>query len=667
MKRVLSILGALVLAVAVLVPVTQLSSPSPAQAVSGSDFQAGNIISDGNFYNPAAMTVADIQNFLNAREPSCQSGYTCLKSYTQSTYSRGADPMCKAYGGASNESAAQIIFKVQQACSISAKVILVTLEKEQGLVSSTAPSAGRYQIAMGYACPDTAPCDSEYFGFYNQVYKAAWQFKRYGNPAGTSQFFTWIPVGGTANIQYNPNAACGTKPVQIQNAATAALYYYTPYTPNAAALANMYGTGDGCSSYGNRNFFRMYTDWFGPTIAPYSGALDTAVGVYKGIQISGWSYDPAVKQSGGYVWVNIDGQGGPYNANKPLSWFNNMFPGWGNNHGYSETIPASSGPHQVCVYSMLASTSPLIGCKDVVVPYGDGHLDTATWTWGGVRVTGWSVDFSTTAPSYIWINVDGQGGPANANLPTSWVNNYHPGSGVNHGFDTTVKASPGTHRIDVYGMFGPASGTLLGSATVTVPRGTGAFDSVTAVPGGYQVTGWSADYTSPDQSYVWINLDGYGGFYKTNKALSWLPNYLPGIGAGSGFDIFIPASKGTHQLCVYGVGGTVNLGCKSATVTQSDAGALDGVEAVAGGLRVHGWAVDLTQRSVPSYVWIDINGTGTAAKASIPLSWFNGFYAGAGPNHGYDVTIPRPPGTYQVCVTTMSALTPLGCRSVTVR
>ena len=100
---------------------------------------------------------------------------------------------------------------------------------------------------------------------------------------------------------------------------------------------------------------------------------------------------------------------------------------------------------------------------------------------------------------------------------------------------------------------------------------------------------------------------------------------------------------------------------------RSDDGSLDGVEAVAGGIRVRGWAVDLTQRSVPSYVWIDVSGAGSPAKAGAPLSWFDGYYPGAGPNHGYDVTIPRPPGTYQVCVTTMSALTGLGCRSVTVR
>ncbi|MFF2773218.1 hypothetical protein ACFVUP_39595, partial [Streptomyces bacillaris] len=119
--------------------------------------------------------------------------------------------------------------------------------------------------ATGYACPDTAACDTQYYGFYNQVYMAAWQYKRYGNPPGTSNSFTWYPVGQTTSVRYSPDATCGSSPVLIRNAATAALYYYTPYQPNAAALANLYGTGDACSAYGNRNFWRLYTDWFGPT------------------------------------------------------------------------------------------------------------------------------------------------------------------------------------------------------------------------------------------------------------------------------------------------------------------------------------------------------------------------------------------------------------------
>ena len=50
--------------------------------------------------------------------------------------------------------------------------------------------------------------------------------------------------------------------INIQNRATSALYRYTPYQPNAGALAAGYGTAP-CGAYGNRNFYQYFEDWFG--------------------------------------------------------------------------------------------------------------------------------------------------------------------------------------------------------------------------------------------------------------------------------------------------------------------------------------------------------------------------------------------------------------------
>ncbi|WP_431246824.1 hypothetical protein [Leifsonia xyli] len=118
------------------------ATEQPARAASASDFQPGFIISDSNFYNGNAVDAASIQSWLNAKVPTCKAGYTCLKDYTETTTSRAADPMCAAYTGAANETAATIITKVGQACNISQRVLLVLLEKEQGLVTDTWPTAG---------------------------------------------------------------------------------------------------------------------------------------------------------------------------------------------------------------------------------------------------------------------------------------------------------------------------------------------------------------------------------------------------------------------------------------------------------------------------------------------------------------------------------------------
>lgn len=283
-------------------------------AVSGSEWKAGNIISDAIFYDANSLSAGQIQSFLEAKLPYCDthgvqqtsyyynssSGYvsfstptsgsswvttsratygeryntykgrndggapfTCLKNYSQDTPNVGAEAgLCGVYGGGT-KSSAQIIYDVSQACGVSPKILLILLQKEQALVGDEWPQGIQYQAATGYACPDTASCNPAYYGFFKQVYYAARQYKLYAKNASSYSY----RAGRDNTILYNPVAACGSSSVYIQSQATAGLYIYTPYQPNQAALNNLYGTGDSCSAYGNRNFWRMYNDWFGSTQA----------------------------------------------------------------------------------------------------------------------------------------------------------------------------------------------------------------------------------------------------------------------------------------------------------------------------------------------------------------------------------------------------------------
>ena len=315
----LSTAGVLVLAVLSAAPATAAAQESVAERTTVSTaasslrsgvrmadlsrFQPGNIISDAAFFNSNTMSAAQIQSFLEAKVPSCDSGYVCLKDWYDTSRTTTADAMCGPYAGGYRERASTIIYRVAQACGINPQVIIATLEKEQGLVTHVWPSEWRYTIAMGQGCPDTAACDTRYYGFFNQVYGAAWQFKRYANPPGTSQYFTWYAPGRTWNVRYNPDAGCGSSPVYIQNQATANLYYYTPYQPNAAALAAGRGTGDGCSAYGNRNFYNNFTDWFG------SSQRDPAAEIEAEYQAQGGLAGLGAAQSG---VLTISANGGGY-------------------------------------------------------------------------------------------------------------------------------------------------------------------------------------------------------------------------------------------------------------------------------------------------------------------------------------------------------------------
>ncbi len=251
-------------------------------------FTPGNIISDVVFTNKNSMSEAQIQSFFDSKVSRCLGGtdedgrpIVCLKDFKTTSVNRSADQYCQGYVGALNESAARVIHRVAQSCGINPQVLVVMLQKEQGLVTHSWPSAWRFDKALGQGCPDGGvPCDPKFVGFFHQIYGAARQMQIYME----GRYFTWFAPGKTWDILFHPAEylsgawvnRCGSAPVYIANKATSALYYYTPYQPNAAALAAGHGEGDSCSAYGNRNFYNYFTDWFGSTHPPALQPINTS-------------------------------------------------------------------------------------------------------------------------------------------------------------------------------------------------------------------------------------------------------------------------------------------------------------------------------------------------------------------------------------------------------
>lgn len=232
------------------------------QAADISKFDPGNIISDEVMRDKKSMSEQQIQNFLRWKNPCNNTNTQLAARYPHLRYNiRNGKFVCMAEESFDGESAAHIIWQAAQDYNLNPKVIIVLLEKEQGLVTDTWPNHIQYRSATGFGCPDTAACDSQYYGMNNQIRQAANLFNSVLN-GGWSNY----PVGQNY-IQYNPNAACGGSMVNIRNRATSALYRYTPYQPNRAALRSDYGMGDGCSAYGNRNFWLLFHDWFGNTLS----------------------------------------------------------------------------------------------------------------------------------------------------------------------------------------------------------------------------------------------------------------------------------------------------------------------------------------------------------------------------------------------------------------
>lgn len=281
-------------------------------AIEPSEFNAGYLIDDSVFYNSNTMTVEEIQAFLDVKSPVCDmwgSGlitgrtypdktrvpngttraqyakimrenygktqyhdppYVCINKYYENPETRQTLYETQGIATAGMKSAAQIIYDVAQEYSINPQVLLVMLKKESLVWGDNWPLKYEYDTVMGYGCPDNAPCNEKYYGFYNQIQKAAWQLKYYREHPNAYRY----KPNQTNNVQYNPDISCGTKQVYLENISTTSLYIYTPYTPNDAALRAYPGIGNSCSSYGNRNFYMFFREWFGSTYGEKFVTLD---------------------------------------------------------------------------------------------------------------------------------------------------------------------------------------------------------------------------------------------------------------------------------------------------------------------------------------------------------------------------------------------------------
>jgi hypothetical protein len=322
-------------------------------------WDAGYIISDGMMADWGSMDETAIQSFLNGKVSSCAAGHTCLKDFWE--------------GG---HSAATIIQYAARDYSINPKALLVTLQKETGLVTDNSADAWQYRTATGFGCPDGASCDSQYYGLTNQVRHTAALYRDVLNGGWTNS-----KGPGLVNIQWHPNASCGAGTVNVKDRATAALYRYTPYQPNQAALNAGYGNGDGCSSYGNRNFYNYFTDWFGDTRTggfwPEGHVDEYRVTEGNKIYVRGWALDRSdanqsievhiyagVNNSKGWCGKTVANMGRP-DVNDALG-----VPG---NHGFEiicETSFADDVP--VFVYGInigsSAGLNPLIAQFNMKIP-----------------------------------------------------------------------------------------------------------------------------------------------------------------------------------------------------------------------------------------------------------------------------------------------------------
>lgn len=221
------------------------------------------MMDDAIFDDSQSMQAGDIQNFLNVFPNSCLKNYTDEFPYDYFNYSGSA-------------SSAWVIRRVADLWGVSPKLLLAKLEQESNLVTGSGGCAQwRYISAMGYNCPDHLsqnPRTTTYrgqtvqtcvgqdadMGFSRQVTKGAWLLKfakersvdniNWQGNSDIIYYGKFVNAGlhkrcGNCAAVYDDGVFQG---VDIQTAATASFYNYTPYI--------------------NQGLDEIYEGWFGSTI-----------------------------------------------------------------------------------------------------------------------------------------------------------------------------------------------------------------------------------------------------------------------------------------------------------------------------------------------------------------------------------------------------------------
>jgi hypothetical protein len=656
-----------------------------AEAAVANQFNPGYIISDQNFFDGSSLSPMDVARFIDSKSGVCRSGYTCLKDYLQAVPAMNAEAgLCNGYAAHPLQSAAEIISRVANSCGVSAKVLLVLLEKEQSLVTDTWPLTTQYTRATGFGCPDTAPCDSNFGGFFYQVYNAARQLRNYGLAPER-----WNYRAGQINtILFHPNRDCGSSDVYIQNRATAALYNYTPYQPNAAAMNNLYGSGDNCSAYGNRNFWRLYTDWFGPTTAPIGtpeGEV-TVTGGYSGISLSGWAVDPDATSATVSLAVQIGSVWRSVTANAPGRDLSSAYPGAGSNHALSAIIPFSEGDYVVCVYLVNAGGSGSmgnLGCRSVNVPVPPQpvvSIDSVSASAGRVQVTGWAVrPDAPTSDVNLAINVGSRWIQATGGQPSSVAPSQVNGAGPNQGFIAGFDVPAGQQTFCAWANKTNGAAVMVGCRTVLVPEArsaSGSIDSVSVVGDTVTITGWAVWPDSPNTSvHLASNVGSTWSSITADQNNSGANASFPGVGSSHGFTSTVQALPGSQQICIWTTNpnsGPSILGCRTVVVGAAPASVVTSIESVTPGpgrVNFSGWAVwpasDTSVVRLAANVgnqWfpIDANTASTTIQQSVP---------GVSAQHGFAGSVNLPAGNQNVCFWAAQPNSPakfIECRIITV-
>lgn len=220
-------------------------------------FNANFLISDIDFINTGSMTPNEIQAFLESKG-SVLATISPSKLCRECIYNSKGDCTKIEFCKNNTKSAAQLIYEAAvvedsrgNPIGVNPAVLLVTLQKEQSLITSTTTTQTALDWAMGYGAYENRDWASEYAGFNKQVMYASKMLRYNYNPniycrnggRGPNGYCLGDSFSLTNTTSYyNVPSSQVVKPV---NKATMPLYRYTPHVFD-----------------GNYNFWYYWNYWF---------------------------------------------------------------------------------------------------------------------------------------------------------------------------------------------------------------------------------------------------------------------------------------------------------------------------------------------------------------------------------------------------------------------
>lgn len=316
------------------------------------------------------------------------------------------------------------------------------------------------------------------------------------------------------------------------------------------------------------------------------------------ISVQGWAADPDNLALPLTVRATLDGAGAGQvvtavsrpDVVKALS--------TGPTPGFAMTLAAQPGSHTVCVtaVNISAGGDTSLGCRTVVVPAPIGSTPTAaeiaarspfgalekvSASGNTVTLTGWAADPDNLAQP-LKINAGYNGSAAvitSAKVVSRPDIALSRNVGGNQGYSVTITLRDGNHLVCAAAVnIGVGVNRQLG-ACLKVSVGLTAAEIAARSPQGaleatraqsatsIGVRGWASD---PDNRAASIKVVAYldGAVAATVTASVPRPDLLtsqPQVGPAAGYSFSIPASTGSHNVCLWalniGVGNNKLLGC----------------------------------------------------------------------------------------------------------